>query len=135
MDWRLAHERERERESSKNIGMTKCLGHFLLSLNNIYLSAEHRRYIWGAKVHNLFVNDECFAQKSKVMAISRYPVPAEGRSSLKLESLSATPVSIFFKSMKINILVCVTDFSAYHHRRLQRYKKSLNTIASERLNI
>ena len=34
-DWRLAPERERERYS-KNIGMAKRIGHFLLSLNNIY---------------------------------------------------------------------------------------------------
>ena len=32
---------QRMRESSKNIGMTKCFGHFLLSLNNIYLSSCH----------------------------------------------------------------------------------------------
>ena len=36
-DWRLAHERERERESNQIFGMTKDFGHYLLSLNNIYI--------------------------------------------------------------------------------------------------
>ena len=42
VDWLLVpereRERERERESNKNIGMAKCFGHFLLSLNKVYMS-------------------------------------------------------------------------------------------------
>ena len=40
-------ERERERESSKNIGMAKYFGHFLLSLNKVYMSLSvlHNCYL------------------------------------------------------------------------------------------